>query len=107
MLAKILLQWLLIISSAGMFILADSLAANWGKNGSITSILLMCVIAPLGYLLFGKLNSMQSLSVSSGLVNMILIVGTVIVGITIFQDEVTTRQWIGLCLAFLAVAFMI
>ncbi len=80
------MHWILIIGSALTFIFSDWLAANWGKNGSLLSLLLMCVVAPTGYVLFGLLNRYKSLSVSSGLVNVILIIGTVLIGVTFFDD---------------------
>jgi multidrug transporter EmrE-like cation transporter len=63
-------------------------------------------LAPFGYILFGKLNESTSLSIASGLVNMTIIIGTVLVGVFIFHDALTTKQIIGLLFAILAVALM-
>jgi len=99
-------QWLLIIGSTAVFILCDSFAANWGKSNGKISLLLLFVLSPVGYILFGILNSTKSLSVSSGLVNMGLLVGTVLVGVFYFHDELTARQMAGLIFAVMAVIFM-
>ncbi len=102
-----LLRWLLIIISAGFFIVSDSLSANWGKTGNMSSLILVCLIAPVGYFFFGLLNRNNSLSVSSGLVNMILIIGTIFMGIFYFKDDITPRQKLGLIFAVTAVVLMI
>lgn len=92
--------------TASFFIVCDSLSANWGKTGNITSLIIMFNLAPFGYILFGKLNESTSLSIASGLVNMTIIIGTVLVGIFVFHDTLSTRQIIGLVSAVLAVALM-
>ena len=100
------IKWSLIIGSAALFILSDFFSANWGKTGSIKSLILMFLLAPFGYLLFGLLNKSTSLSISSGLVNMILLIGTILVGFFYFHDAVTTRQIIGLSFALIAIVLM-
>ncbi|MBP9773124.1 MAG: hypothetical protein KBD00_00660 [Candidatus Peribacteraceae bacterium] len=100
-------QWFFIIGATGLFILSDALAANWAKNDSPVSIALLLALAPLGYIFFGYLNKIRSLSVSSGLVNMFLLIGTILVGVFIFNDSITVKQIIGLCFAFVAVFLLI
>lgn len=101
-----LYKWLLIIGSALLFIASDYLSAYWGKMGNASSLLLAFVTAPVGYYLFGLLNRNNSLSVSSGLVNTILIIGTILIGIFYFHDVITLKQKIGLVFAVTAVMLL-
>lgn len=99
-------KWFIVLGSALLFILSDSLSANWGKNGNVWSLVIMCFVAPVGYVLFGLLNRNTSLSVSSGLVNIFLIIGTILIGIFYFDDVLTTRQSFGLIFAIIAVILL-
>lgn len=101
-----LYKWFLILSSAAMFILCDSLSANWGKTRNATSIIIMFALAPLAYLIFAELNKKESLSISSGLVNMMIIIGAILIGVFYFKDVITVKQGLGLFLAVLAVILM-
>lgn len=103
---RIILQWTLILISASAFVLCDYLSANWGKNNSVVSLFIMFSIAPIAYVLFGILNRTKSLSVSSGLVNMLLLIGTILVGIFIFKDQLNIKQIIGLIFAITAIGLL-
>ncbi|MFA5799930.1 MAG: hypothetical protein WC840_03135 [Candidatus Peribacteraceae bacterium] len=96
----------LVILSAAIFLLADSLSANWGKNGSVLSLVLMCIVGSVGYFLFGLLNQKVQLGVAGGLVNVILVVGTVIVGWMYFGESLMLRQYVGLVLAGAAILLL-
>jgi len=97
------LQWLILLSSAFLFILADFLSANWGKTGSVASLGIMCILAPFSYFLFGVLNKHMSLSVSSALVNMLIVLGGVLVGVLYFKDALSMKQYAGIATALLSI----
>ena len=100
------MKWIFIVSSASVFILSDFLAANWGKNNSSISLILLFFIPSIGYLFFGMLNKNENLSVSSAFVNIILLVGTILVGLIFMGDEISNRQVLGLILAIIAVVLL-
>ena len=99
-------KWLLILCCAAMFIVCDTLSANWGKTGNRLSLVIMFALSPVAYLLFGILNKEETLSISSGLVNIMIIIGAILIGIFFFKDIVNVRQGIGLLLAIIAVILM-
>lgn len=101
-----LLKWLLIVGSALIFIASDSLSANWGKTGHRLSFILVLLLAPLGYLMFGLLNKKISLGASSGLVNIMMVLGGVLVGVLWFQEMLTLRQGIGVGLGIVAILLL-
>ena len=101
-----LLTWALVIGTASLFIISDSLSAHWGKTGNIYSIIIMIFIAPLGYLFFGILNKKMSLAASSVLVNLMIIAGGVLVGIFYFKEILTLKQIIGLLFGAVAIVLL-
>ena len=103
---NVCMKYFLVLTSAMVFILSDSLSAYWGKNGDFWSLASFVVIAPIGYLLFGILNRNTSLAVGSGLVNMVLIIGNVIVSLLYFSEKITLKESFGLLLAFLAIILL-
>lgn len=97
---------LLIVCSTVLFIFSDSLAANWSKNNSFNSLLILFFCAPLGYVFFGLLNRDRTLATSSGIVNMGLLIGTVLVSLLYFNEAINLRQTVGLIFAFLAMCLL-
>ncbi len=98
---------LLVLVTAAFFVTCDTLSAHWGRNGGILYLLLIINLAPIGYFLFAFLNRSNSLSISSGMVNMVIIIGTIAIGVFGFHDALTAKQIIGLILAVCAVILMI
>jgi drug/metabolite transporter (DMT)-like permease len=102
----------LVVVAAILFVGVDSLSALWARQGNYGSqralfyLASMCVVGPIAYALFGYLTQRVGVSVTSGLVNTSIVIGTILVGILFFHDAVTTRQIIGLVLAVLAVALL-
>lgn len=92
--------------TAGTFILCDAISARWGKQGGITLLAVLCVLASLGFVLFGVLNRSETLSTSSALVNPTIAIGTILVGILLFQDPIGPRQVLGFLLAVGAVGLL-
>ncbi len=91
------------IGTASIFVFCDSMSAFWAKKGGFWPFLLMVLFAPLGYICFGMLSSRTSLSTASGLVNMFLLIGTVLVGTIVFKDQLSMRQYLGLAFAVLSI----
>lgn len=100
-------KWMLIIICAAAFILCDTLSAHWGRTNNQASLVTMSILAPIGYIVFGQTNRNSNLAVSSGMVNMMLIIGTIMISIFYFKDVLTIRQTFGLGFAITAVGLMI
>lgn len=100
------LNFFLVILSAVLFIFADSLSANWGKVGSMTSLVLMCIVGSAGYFAFGLLNQRVQLGIAGGLVNVMLVIGTVLVGWLYFGETLVLRQYVGLVISGIAILLL-
>ncbi len=96
------MKWLLVIVSASIFILSDAISADWGKNNNIFSLFLIFLFPPLGYISFAYLNKIENLSVSSALVNLILLTGAILIGVFYFKDSLSIKQIFGLMFAIVA-----
>ncbi len=94
---------ILIIVSTLLFILSDSLSAQWGKMGGRYILFGIVIVAPLGYIFFGILNRHRSLASSSGIVNMGLLIGTVLMSYFFFKEPLNIRESIGILFAIVAI----
>jgi len=101
-----LILWAYTIGAAAMFILCDSLAANWGKTKDLKSLIIVFLLGPIAYVVFGLLNQTKSLAISSGMVNILLIAGNVLVGVLIFREILSPREWLGLGFGVVALILM-
>lgn len=106
MLESPLSRLLAVLLCSALFVACDTLAANWGKNGSTSSLVTVIVLAPFSYVLFGYLNQRYALSVVSAWVVLALCISTVLIGLTYFHDPVTPRQSAGLALAVVAISLL-
>ncbi len=98
--------WALTLCSAGFFILCDSLSANWAKKSHLSSLLIVVVLSPVAYLLFGLLASRVNLAVAGSLVNLMIMVGAVLVGFFYFKEQITGLQWTGIILGAVAILIL-
>jgi drug/metabolite transporter (DMT)-like permease len=94
---------LLTFLAASAFIVCDVLSAHWGKGGSLRHFGIVMILAPTGYLLFGWLNRIQKLAVAGVIVNLAIAMGTVAVGLLLFQEQLTRRELLGLVLGMVAI----
>jgi drug/metabolite transporter (DMT)-like permease len=94
-----MVQVLLILGAAALFTLCDSLAADWGRSDRARSLVLVLAVGPVAYLLFGYLARHTPLALVSGYVNVTMAVGTMLVGVLVFGDVLSARQWCGIGLA--------
>ena len=98
---------LLVVATTLLFIISDSLAANWGKSNNLSSLFILFITGPIGYILFGVLNRDKSLAASSGAVNMGLLIGTILVSLFYFNESINLSQIIGLFFAFAAMYLLV
>lgn len=79
------------------FSVCDTLVAHWAKNGSHTALAVAMILAPVGYLLFGYLNTRVDLSIAGGLVNASIVLFTALAGYFLFgETDIKRSQIVGL-----------
>src|SRR3989344_7733661 len=99
---NIFYQFLFVIIITGFFVASNTITAQWAKTGQNLLWIPVFTCAIIGYVLFGLLVKQNSLSVSVGLIDALLMVLSIAIGIFVFKDIVTTKQVMGLILASFA-----
>ena len=101
-----MLKFFFIFIAAAIFIAADSFSAKWGKTGDQTSLILMLIFSPLGYLFFAILNKRMTLGASATVVNTLMILGAVVVGRLFFTETLSAHQYIGIFFGLIAITLL-
>lgn len=106
-----LLWWGLIVVATIPFVLGDTLSKIWAEGGpwAWPAFAAIVVIAPIGYMLFGWMAKRSGLALASGLINSLLVLGTMLVGLVIMREwnKVTPPQYVGMALAFAGIILML
>jgi drug/metabolite transporter (DMT)-like permease len=90
------------------FSLCDTLAAHWAKNGSRTALAGAIVLGPIGYIIFGYINTRVDLAVAGGLVNALIVVFTALAGIFLFREtQLSSAQITGLAFILIGVILVV
>jgi hypothetical protein len=97
----------MVILCAFFFVLCDTLSAHWGKTGNKTSLVLVILFAPIGYLIFGYINHNHPLSLSGGWVNVMIAIATVCVGTFGFGEKIAHRHKFGFVLALVSLILLL
>ncbi|MEQ1953303.1 hypothetical protein ABMA59_18005 [Mesorhizobium sp. CN2-181] len=98
--------WALMLVCAGLFIVCDSFSAHWGKTGSTKSLMAFVALSPLSYFVFAFINRSIDLAVAGALVNTLIVVGAVLVGVVVFEEELSRLQYLGIGLALASVTLL-
>ena len=95
-----------VVGCAACFITCDTLAATWAKQGSNKALVALILLSPAGYLAFGYLNTKFQLALVAGWVNVLIAIGTILVGWLLFKDQLSMRHWCGLALALASIVVL-
>ena len=99
-------QFWLALATASFFVFSNSLTGIWAKTHQWWLWIPICLAACVGYFTFGVLMKQANLSVSTGLVDTLILICSIIVGVFLFRDVLTARQIIGLSLACASVIIL-
>lgn len=102
--------WLYIIGAIFIAVTANSISTIWaGKENKFTIWLLMLIlISPFVFISFGLVTSKIGLALTSGTIDSLLTVSTILVGLFIFKEWGTLNlyQYSGMALAVLGIILM-
>lgn len=103
--------WISIFGSSAVFTVCDTLSKVWidGGRWSRHSLALLCLIAPVGYMLFGVVTQRSGLAVAAVLVNSFLVIGTTLMGLVVMKEwsRVSVLQYVGMALAIVGIILML
>ena len=90
---------------------ANSISAIWAKQDNKFSLWLLAVIiiSPLVFITYGLVTSRIGMALASGVIDSLLIVGTIAVGLILFKewDKILGLQYVGMAFALLGVLLII
>ncbi len=100
--AKVL--WALVVCDAALFVATDVAATMWAERRQWPYFVATIVLAMAGYAVFAYvLRCEMSLSVTTCLVSVIAILGSVFAGVCFFGDAFEMRHAFGIAMALAAV----
>lgn len=104
-------NWFYIVVSVLVALTANTLSAIWARNADKFSFWLVAVLAisPLVFLSFGYTTSKIGIAVSSGTIDSLLTITTIVMGLVAFNewDKLSVYQYIGIVLALFGVFLMV
>ena len=104
---NVLFQIVFVLITASFFVFGSLITTHWAKTDQVWLWIPVFVSASMGYILFGYLIKNTNLSISAGLVDATILIVSILIGIFVFKDVVTTRQAIGLVLASLSLLLVL
>lgn len=103
---ELLFRYTLVVVAVCLFVLVDWLSVKWFESANVLYAPVLVVVALAACWLFGWVGHMTSLSITSGLINTGIVMGTILVGILMRKDVLDIQQKIGLITAVVAVALI-
>ena len=108
---KFLKDLIIIAPAVTIAATTNSVAALWAREPyKITPYLfLLLLLSPLVFISFGIVTGMKGLSVSSGIIDSLLIITTMSIGLIFFGEwnKVSSMQLLGMGLAFCGILLML
>jgi hypothetical protein len=106
---EILMNWGAIILAVSVAAITNSVAALWAQNMNSFYFPLLLVLSPLVFITFGIVTISKGLSITSGVIDTLLVVTTVLIGLFFFGEwkKVTTIQVVGMSLACSGIFLML
>src|SRR5688572_11891283 len=102
--------WFYIIGAVLVALAANSTSAVWASKESKINIwlLVLMILSPIVFITFGLVTSKLGLAVTSGTVDALLTISTILVGLFIFKEwgTLSMYQFLGLGMAFLGIILM-
>ena len=106
-----ILWWLAILGAVALAALADSVSTLWARGDSKLSIylLLLCLLGPMVFVSFGLVTTRVGLAITSGVVNSLLVVTSMLIGLFAFGEwsRVSPPQYVGMALAVAGIVLML
>jgi drug/metabolite transporter (DMT)-like permease len=94
------------VASVILFVLVDFFSVKWVETGKAIYIPVLIFLGLAAYRTFGWVGAQTSLSITSGLINTGIVIGSILVGILIRHDSLDLQQRIGLILAVVAIGIL-
>lgn len=103
-------KWLYIIMAVFIAVAANSISTVWAAKADKFNIwlLFLIIISPFVFITFGLVTSRIGLALSSGTIDSLLTISTILVGLFIFKewDSMSMYHYIGMSLTLAGIFMM-
>jgi drug/metabolite transporter (DMT)-like permease len=99
-----MIRLLTLLACVLLFSVADYFAARWGYSRERTSFVLVFLIGPCAYLLFGHLAASDSLARVGAYANCGIVLATALAGVLLLAERPDRTTWIGLGIVLIGLA---
>lgn len=103
--------WFYVIGAVAIALLANTVSAIWARGDDKFSLWLLAllVISPMVFISFGLTTSKLGVTVSSGTIDSLLTVSTIVVGLVLFQEwqRISALQYLGIVFALAGIFLMV
>ena len=90
---------------------ANSISAIWARQDNKFSLWLLAVIliSPLVFITYGVVTSRIGVALSSTIIDALLIVGTILVGLVLFDEwnKILSLQYVGMAFALVGISLIL
>lgn len=102
--------WFYIITAVTVALTANSISAIWASKDSKLNpwFLLLLIVSPFVFITFGLTTSKLGLAVSSGTIDSLLTISTMLVGLFLFSEwhSLSLYQYTGIGFAIIGIILM-
>jgi len=107
---KYIFVCLLAIISAALFTLCDTLSKIWAQGDPMSKwFIYLVIISPFAYFLFGYVTRTYGLTLTSNIINILIVLFTPIIGLFYYKEwhMVTPIGYLGMAFAFIGLVLII
>lgn len=99
-------RFLTLVVCVLVFTTADYFAARWGQARDRASLLIVLLVGPLAYLLFGRLAATTSLAKMGAYVNCGIVLSTAAAGVFFLGERPSRLTWLGVLVVAVGLALI-
>jgi drug/metabolite transporter (DMT)-like permease len=98
---------LLAAGAVGLFVLANSLAVQYGETRRLAILAICGITATAAYVFFAFLGAHKGLAATSAVVDVLIVVGSVLVGVILRGERLAPVQVVGIVMGLAATAIIL
>src|SRR5262245_7926171 len=97
----------LAVGSVGMFVIANSLAVQYGETRRLIVLAICGLTATAAYVFFAQMGANKGLAATSAVVDILIVVGSVLVGVVLRGERLALLQIAGIVLGMAATGMIL
>jgi drug/metabolite transporter (DMT)-like permease len=97
-----------VLVAAGIAIATNYISSRWfsGELRLNSTFFLLMILSPLVFLTYGFVTTRFGLAVTAGIIDSLMVIGTVAIGVVFLRESLSIAQYIGVGFSILGVVLM-